>query len=91
MAKVRVATVKATGERYLVSGLHLPRDPRQARKAFCWGEVVGIKGGHTVHGPGKTYLLDAWWLILFPGLAILVASLSFYLAGDALREAAESR
>ena len=47
-----------------------------------WGNIIS---------DGKTYLLDAWWLILFPGLAILVASLSFYLAGDALREAAESR
>jgi len=47
-----------------------------------WGNIIA---------DGKTYLLDAWWLILFPGLAILVASLSFYLAGDALREAAESR
>ena len=47
-----------------------------------WGNIIS---------DGKTYLLDAWWLILFPGLAILIASLSFYLAGDALLEAAESR
>ena len=47
-----------------------------------WGNIIA---------DGKTYLLDAWWLILFPGLAILIASLSFYLAGDALREAAEGR
>ena len=47
-----------------------------------WGNIIA---------DGKTYLLDAWWLNLFPGLAILIASLSFYLAGDALREAAESR
>ena len=47
-----------------------------------WGNIIA---------DGKTYLLDAWWLILFPGLAILIASLSFYLAGDALREAAESK
>jgi peptide/nickel transport system permease protein len=47
-----------------------------------WGNIIA---------DGKTYLLDAWWLNIFPGLAILIASLSFYLAGDALREAAESR
>ena len=40
---------------------------------------------------GKTYILDAWWLILFPGLAILLAALSFYLTGDALRQAVETR
>jgi peptide/nickel transport system permease protein len=47
-----------------------------------WGNIIA---------DGKTYLLYAWWLNLFPGLAILIASLSFYLAGDALREAAEGR
>ena len=47
-----------------------------------WGNIIA---------DSKTYILDAWWLILFPGLAILIASLSFYLAGDGLREAAESR
>jgi len=47
-----------------------------------WGNIIA---------DSKTYILDAWWLILFPGLAIFIASLSFYLAGDALREASESR
>ena len=47
-----------------------------------WGNIIA---------DGKTYLLDAWWLILCPGLAILIASLSVYLAGDALREATENR
>ena len=47
-----------------------------------WGNIIS---------DGKTYLLDAWWLIFFPGLAIFVAALSFYLAGDALRQASETR
>jgi peptide/nickel transport system permease protein len=47
-----------------------------------WGNIIS---------DGKTYLLDAWWLIVFPGLAIFVAALSFYLAGDALRQASETR
>lgn len=47
-----------------------------------WGNIIA---------DGKPYLLDAWWLILFPGLAIFVAALSFYLAGDALRQAVETR
>jgi len=47
-----------------------------------WGNIIA---------EGKTYLLDAWWLILFPGLAILIAALSFYLAINALQEASESR
>ncbi|MEI6073268.1 MAG: ABC transporter permease [Verrucomicrobiae bacterium] len=47
-----------------------------------WGNIIA---------DGKTYFLDAWWLIVFPGLAIFVASLAFYLAGDALRRAAATR
>lgn len=47
-----------------------------------WGNIIT---------DGKTYFLDAWWLIIFPGLAIFIAALSFYLTGDALRQAATSR
>ena len=47
-----------------------------------WGNIIA---------DGKTYFLDAWWLIVFPGLAIFSASLAFYLAGDALRRAAATR
>lgn len=47
-----------------------------------WGNIIA---------DGKTYILDAWWLILFPGLAILVAALSFYLTGESLRQAVETR
>ncbi len=47
-----------------------------------WGNIIS---------DGKTYLLDAWWLIVFPGLAIFLASLAFYLAGDALRQATQTR
>ncbi len=47
-----------------------------------WGNIIT---------DGKTYFLDAWWLIIFPGLAIFIAALSFYLTGDALRQAATAR
>ena len=47
-----------------------------------WGNIIS---------DGRPYLLDAWWLIFFPGLAIFIAALSFYLVGDALRQAANSR
>ena len=47
-----------------------------------WGNIIA---------DGKTYILAAWWLILFPGRAILIAALSFYLTGDALRQAVETR
>ena len=35
---------------------------------------------------GAKYLPDAWWLTVFPGLAILVAVFGFNLLGDAMRE-----
>ncbi len=47
-----------------------------------WGNIIA---------DGKTYILDAWWLIVFPGIAILLTALSFYLAGEALREAFQTK
>jgi peptide/nickel transport system permease protein len=47
-----------------------------------WGNIIA---------DGKTYILDAWWLIVFPGLAIFTASLAFYIVGDSLRRASETR
>ena len=61
-----------------LSFINLGVQPPQA----TWGNIIT---------DGKTYLLDAWWLIVFPGFAIFVAALAFYLAGDALRQAAETR
>lgn len=40
---------------------------------------------------GRTYLRDAWWMSVFPGLAILVAVLCINLLGDALRDALDPR
>ena len=47
-----------------------------------WGNIIA---------DGRTYVLDAWWLILFPGLAILATTLAFYLTGEGLREALRAR
>jgi peptide/nickel transport system permease protein len=47
-----------------------------------WGNIIT---------DGKVYILDAWWLIIFPGLAIFLTALAFYLAGDALRQSIETR
>lgn len=40
---------------------------------------------------GRLYIFDAWWLTLFPGLAILVTVLSFNLVGEGLRDALDPR
>lgn len=47
-----------------------------------WGNIIA---------DGKSYILDAWWLILFPGLAIFIVCLAFYLTGEALREASQTK
>ncbi|MDP2972772.1 MAG: ABC transporter permease, partial [Deltaproteobacteria bacterium] len=38
-----------------------------------------------------TYIFDAWWLTVFPGLAILTTVLSFNLFGEGLRDAIDPR
>lgn len=43
-----------------------------------WGALVAS---------GRQYMLNAWWIASFPGLAILVVVLGFNLLGDMLRDA----
>jgi peptide/nickel transport system permease protein len=40
---------------------------------------------------GRTYIFDAWWLTVFPGLAILIIVLSFNLLGEGLRDTLDPR
>lgn len=47
-----------------------------------WGNIIM---------EGKEYLLDAWWIAFFPGVAILLTVLSFNLIGDGIREALRGR
>jgi len=42
-----------------------------------WGAMVNV---------GKSYLTQAWWMSLFPGLGIMLAVLGFNLLGDGLRD-----
>ena len=35
---------------------------------------------------GRAYMLDSWWMVTFPGLAIMAVSLAFNLFGDGLRD-----
>jgi peptide/nickel transport system permease protein len=40
---------------------------------------------------GRDYLRDAWWMSVFPGLAIFLAVLSINLLGDGLRDALDPK
>lgn len=42
-----------------------------------WGSMVA---------DGRTYLISAWWISVFPGLAIFLIVMSFNFAGDWLRD-----
>ncbi len=42
-----------------------------------WGLMINI---------GRSYFLTHWWIVTFPGLAILITVLSFNITGDGLRE-----
>ena len=47
--------------------------------------------GNMLSGQGRTYMEQAPWLALFPGLAITLTVLSFNLLGDALRDTWDPR
>jgi ABC-type dipeptide/oligopeptide/nickel transport system permease subunit len=40
---------------------------------------------------GREYLTSAWWLGLFPGVALVITVLSTNLFGDAVRDALDPR
>ena len=50
--------------------------------APSWGNILT---------EGRTYIFDAWWLTVFPGLAILITVLSFNLLGEGVRDALDPR
>jgi len=47
-----------------------------------WGQMLAS---------GKEYIYIAWWLTLFPGLAILLSVMSFNLLGEGLRDIIDPR
>jgi ABC-type dipeptide/oligopeptide/nickel transport system permease subunit len=47
-----------------------------------WGAMVA---------DGRGFMLDAWWVSTFPGLAILLLVLAINLAGQTLRDALDPR
>ncbi len=47
-----------------------------------WGSMVA---------EGQDYLLNAWWISTFPGLAIVLTVVAFNLVGDGLRDALDPR
>jgi peptide/nickel transport system permease protein len=40
---------------------------------------------------GQNYFTTQWWLVTFPGLAILLTALAFNLLGDGLRDVLDPR
>jgi len=47
-----------------------------------WGAMISA---------GRKFMLDNWWVPVMPGFAILMTSLAFNLAGDALRDILDPR
>ena len=47
-----------------------------------WGRMIG---------QNRSYLLDAWWTVTFPGLALFLTVLSVALIGDGINDALDPR
>jgi hypothetical protein len=48
---VRVATVRATGRRYIVLLLSFAKRPGDVDTALCYGQVTAFRGVQTEHAP----------------------------------------
>ena len=46
--------------------------------------------GNIIH-EGTPYIATAWWVALFPGIALVITALACNLAGDGLRDAMDPR
>ena len=55
------------------------------------GSIERPTWGGMIAGPGRSYLETAWWLAVFPGLALAGAIYSLNLFGDALRDVLDPR
>ena len=49
---------------------------------ISWGRMIG---------QNRSYLLDAWWTVTFPGLALFLTVLSVALIGDGINDALDPR
>lgn len=82
LTPIIVSTVLGIASAVLVesglSFLGLGVQPPQA----SWGNILT---------DGKEYIQFAWWLSLFPGLAILITVLGYNLLGEGLRDALDPR
>jgi len=47
-----------------------------------WGTMIST---------GRRYMLECWWLVAMPGMAIMLVSLAFNLLGDGLRDVLDPR
>ncbi|WP_436893004.1 ABC transporter permease [Siccibacter turicensis] len=47
-----------------------------------WGAMISS---------GRTYMMECWWVVTIPGLAILINSLAFNFLGDGLRDILDPR
>ena len=47
-----------------------------------WGAMIS---------DGRRYMLDSWWMVAAPGVAILLSSLAFNLVGDGLYDVLDPR
>ena len=64
------------------SGVHAALTPGEEPES-SWGTMLS--------DARRYLLLGAWWLVVFPSVAIAIAVLSFNLMGDALRDALDPR
>lgn len=63
----------------------------------CGPWVSGVRGSATGSGmgamisSGRTYMMECWWVVTIPGLAILINSTAFNFLGDGLRDILDPR
>ena len=103
MEYVKSVTAAGGTDFYVMFNTILPNalPPIIVAAAFAIGTAILFEGGLSFLGLGdpnrmswgliigqnRMYVLDAWWAVVIPGMAIFLAVLSVCLIGDSLNDA----
>ena len=59
--------------------------------AGFFGAVIAEQAASYMLAEAREFILRAWWVVTFPGLAILLSVLAINMMGDGLRDALDPK
>jgi peptide/nickel transport system permease protein len=92
MEYIEAARVGGAGHLRIILKHLLPNcmGPLVVQLTFIFAYAILAEAGNII-AEGRDYSVEAWWIMLFPGIAISLAALGMNLLGDGLRDVLDTR